>query len=267
MIRINDRLWNPKRYNDRSFRARIETFTSPVTITWLYDDPQELLSLYYIVSHLRDHQIWDVHLQVPYLVDARADRVQQDDELFTLKYTCKLLNDMDFNSISIYDVHSYVSEALLNHVKILSPADEVSYLLQRHSDALLFYPDEGSYKRNRARIDLPAAFAVKQRNYATQQIESLTLGSFSQEIKDRDILIVDDILSRGTTLYKSSLLLKEQGAKHIYVFVSHCEPTVLEKHINGQSLLDYPNLIDKIYTTNSLWRNVSHPKVEVIRYF
>ena len=55
--------------------------------------------------------------------------------------------------------------------------------------------------------------------------------------------------------------LKENGAKNIYIYASHVEPTVLE-----YGLLDAPDL-KKIYTTNSIWRNVEHPKVEIINEF
>ena len=60
--------------------------------------------------------------------------------------------------------------------------------------------------------------------------------------------------------------LKDMGANSIYVWVSHCENTVLGPHIQGQSLLDIPNLITKVYTTNSIYLG-NHPKVEVIKKF
>ena len=85
-------------------------------------------------------------------------------------------------------------------------------------------------------------------------------------IAGHDILICDDIISRGSTLYLMGKALKEMGARDIYVYVSHCENTVLRKHLNGQSLLDIPNLITKIYTTNSIYC-ASHEKIEVIHYF
>ena len=82
-------------------------------------------------------------------------------------------------------------------------------------------------------------------------------------IAGHDILLCDDILSRGSTIYLAARQLKDMGANDIYVYVSHCEPTVLKPNINGQSLLDIPDLITKVCTTNSLWRNVENDKVEV----
>lgn len=267
MIKVNNQICNFKRYNDGSLRAQIIVPNSPVDILWLYDNPEELLFLYYLTAHLRDNRAEKINLRVPYLIDARADKIKTESEIFTLKYSCQLLNSMNFNSIEVFDIHSFVSTALLNRIHVENPSKEIKTLLSAMPKALLFYPDEGSYKRSRMYFDVPAAFAVKQRNYETQKIESLRLGGCKHNIAGSDILIIDDILSRGSTLYESASLLKEMGANSIFVFVSHCESTVVQKNLNGRSLLEIPNLIEKIYTTNSIWRNISHPKIEVIKYF
>ena len=85
-------------------------------------------------------------------------------------------------------------------------------------------------------------------------------------IAGHDIIIVDDIISRGSTLYLAAKQLKEMGCGDIYVWASHCENTVLQPHINGQSLMDIPNLITKVYTTNSIYCD-NHPKITIIREF
>ena len=100
---------------------------------------------------------------------------------------------------------------------------------------------------------------------ANSKSRKLVLCGATEEIKDKDILIIDDICGKGSTIYYMAKQLKEQGANNIYVYVSHCENTVLQPHINGKSLLDY-DLINKLYTTNSIFRG-SHPKIEIIHEF
>ena len=51
--------------------------------------------------------------------------------------------------------------------------------------------------------------------------------------------------------------LKELGAKNIILYVTHCESTILE----GEVLTC--GLIDKVYTTNSLFAG-EHEKIKVI---
>ena len=78
-------------------------------------------------------------------------------------------------------------------------------------------------------------------------------------VKDRKILIMDDISSRGGTFYFSARKLKELGAKEIYLYISHCENTILE----GEVLTC--GLIEKVFTTNSIFTK-KHERVEVFDY-
>ena len=52
--------------------------------------------------------------------------------------------------------------------------------------------------------------------------------------------------------------LKELGAKEIYLYVTHCENTILE----GELLTS--GLIEKVYTTNSIFTK-EHEKIEVFK--
>ena len=85
-------------------------------------------------------------------------------------------------------------------------------------------------------------------------------------IAGHDIIIVDDIISRGSTIYLASKQLKEMGCKNIYIWASHCENTIFKPNIQGQSILEIPDLIEKIYTSNTIYLGNS-PKIEVIRIF
>ena len=66
-------------------------------------------------------------------------------------------------------------------------------------------------------------------------------------IAGRNVLIIDDICSKGGTFYHSAKRLKEAGAANIYLYVTHCESTIYE----GE-LLKEDSLIKHIFTTNSL---------------
>ena len=75
-------------------------------------------------------------------------------------------------------------------------------------------------------------------------------------VNGKDVLIIDDICSRGGTFYHSAKALKEAGAKNIYLYVTHCENTILE----GELLTS--GLIEKVYTTNSIFTK-EHEMIEV----
>ena len=122
----------------------------------------------------------------------------------------------------------------------------------------MFYPDEGAMKRYSDGVGLPYAFGIKKRNWETGKIEGLDVAGAVDQIAGKDILIVDDICSRGGTFYHSAKKLKELGANDIYLYVSHCENTVLE----GDLLKE--DLVKKIYTTDSIFTKY-HEKIEVLK--
>lgn len=247
------------------------------SITWRYENDREFLGLIYLVKHLRNIGYRQIDLTMPYIPNARMDRVKSDEDVFTLKYFAEVLNSLELSSVTVLDPHSSVSEALIDKLIVKHPDGYIEAVLNRigvvewttiTSDFMqppkkkysltMFYPDEGSVKRYANKIVLPYAFGIKKRNWETGVIEGLEVAGDVESIVGRDILIVDDICSRGGTFYHSAKKLKELGARDIYLYVSHCENTILE----GDLLKG--DLIKKVFTTDSIFTK-SHEKIEVLK--
>lgn len=232
---------------------------------WYYENDREFLALMYLVKHLRSHDVERIYLYMPYIPNARMDRVKDPEDVFTLKYFAELLNSLKFDRVEVRDPHSSVSEALINNLVILPPKQYIKQVIERiapddnsKANICMFYPDEGSMKRYSGMIEHPYAFGIKKRNWKTGTIEGLEVAGAVDQIAGKDILIVDDICSRGGTFLHSAKKLKELGAKDIYLYVSHCENTILE----GDLLKG--DLIKKVYTMNSIFTK-EHEKVEVLK--
>lgn len=84
-----------------------------VTINWKYENDGELVALIYLTRHLKEHGVKTVHLNMPYIPNARQDRVKSDEDVFTLKYFAEVINSLNFDSVTVLDPHSVVSEALI----------------------------------------------------------------------------------------------------------------------------------------------------------
>ena len=233
-------------------------------ISWYYEHDAEFLTVAYLVKHLRSHGVNDIYLYMPYIPNARQDRVKTPEDVFTLKYFAELLNSLEFSRVEVLDPHSSVSEALINNLYIYSPERYIQEVIDRMLNSttvkgiMAFYPDEGSMKRYQGMLNLPYAFGIKFRDWQTGKILGLEAAGMVGDVKGRDILIVDDICSRGGTFLHSAKKLKELGANDIYLFVSHCENTILE----GELL--HGNLIKKIFTTQSIFTK-THEKIEVLK--
>ena len=239
------------------------------TITWLYDRDEELFQLIALTKHIKNHggKVW---LNMPYVPNARMDRVKNPDEVFTLKAFADTINWLGFEEVRIANPHSTVSEALFDRVYVDFECvrGDVKFILQTSLNKIdvLFFPDEGACKRHSdllAPLELPVAFGIKKRDWKTGKIEGIELAGYD-EVKGKNILMVDDICAYGGTFYYSACALKDNGANEISCYVTHLENSVMDKE---KGKLIQGDLIKTIYATNSIFRGVASHKIKIIREF
>ena len=260
MILVNNKLVKQEVFGDKTLKCEIPSTLKKSTldfnffgagtksyhITWCYDNDSELFLLQCIVDEIRDIEPTAmISLKMPYIPNARQDR-RVSNRFFTLKTFCKLINNMQFESVSVLDPHSDVSTALLDRVKQEVPLIEA---YQFNVDAIM-YPDAGAAKKYSNRIyskesntTQSTIIGNKKRN-SEGRIESYELFGFPEDKEIKAVLIVDDICSYGGTFIAAAKELKVRGVEHIYLLVSHCEENIFK----GQ-LFDY---IDQVYTTDSI---------------
>ena len=242
-------------------------------------------------------------LSMPYAPNARQDRVKSPKEVFTLKWFCKFINDLKFDHVIVLDPHSDVSTALLDRVEVRSEwlNKLLEYSINTASedcndeDFYVFFPDAGAMKRYKdfkAFKGINLIYGQKQRDWETGEIQGLeimdknghvlspqlgidfeTAGlngnpveAFMAEfrpLEDKTILMVDDIISYGGTLYHSALKLKELGAKEIYAYASHTENSVLDREKGTfRKCLD-DGTVKKLFTTSSIFHG-KHGSIDII---
>ena len=219
-----------------------------IEIWWLYENDAELFTLICLKRHLDQHFFADsFRLFMPYIPHARQDRTKTQEDVFTLKYFCEVINSLNFPIVWVRDAHSNVSLALLNNVREMPVDNYIEKAIEESGADVLFFPDEGAMKRYSSKSTLPYAFGMKKRDWATGQIQGLDIIN-AEAIVDKDILIVDDICSRGGTFFYSAKALKAAGAKSVSLYVTHLEKTV----ILGE-MASTDDLVDHIYTTKSIF--------------
>lgn len=234
MIKINNEIIKPEYFPDGTMKFNIVCFPFDdfIKIEWYYDSENELLQLVYIVNHVHDiSPDIKICLIMPYIPNARFDRTVEVDEVFTLKFFANIINSLNFDSVEVLDPHSHVSEALFDRLSVQVPDIYIKEVFNKlPNDTMLFFPDEGSVKRYSSlpKYCGPYAFGIKRRNWLTGAIEGLDIVGDTEKIKRRNILIVDDICSKGGTFYHSALKLKKLGATNIYLYVTHCENSIYD---------------------------------------
>ena len=275
MIRIDsniapeEEILKPTVFPDGTKLLKFDPARDEYTITWLYDNDEELFQLIALTKHLKNKgcKVW---LNLPYVPNARMDRVKNKEEVFTLKAFAETINWLGFEEVRIVNPHSTVSEALFDRVYVDFECvyQDVKRILQTSLSKIdvIFFPDEGACKRYSdllAPLGLPVAFGIKKRDWKTGKILGIDIAGYD-ELEGKNILMVDDICAYGGTFYYSACALKDKGANDISCYVTHLENSVMDKE-KGKMIQG--DLIKTIYATNSIFRGVASHKIKIVREF
>ena len=121
MIKLNDVEIKLDKYPDGTFLFKDIPLIGPKNlIEWFFESMEEMSAIIYLTQYCKD-QGTEIYLDMPYIPDARMDRVKKRKEIFTLKYFAQIINLLNFKQVEVLDPHSDVSAALFNKVHVESP--------------------------------------------------------------------------------------------------------------------------------------------------
>lgn len=167
----------------------------------------------------------EIHLVMPYVPYARQDRVALPGEPLSVAVFCKLVNSLNFASVTIADPHSDVTPALLDRVRIVPAAHYVQTLLNgtlaHLPEVALVAPDVGARKRVELvgkAVKAPVAYATKTRDPVTGKLSGAEI---SGELPDLPLLIVDDICDGGGTFIALAEVLRMNTAQPLFLYLTH----------------------------------------------
>lgn len=252
MIRLNGQQIVSAHFPDGTSSVRTAVpEENRITLQWCFDGNSEMAEVFFLVNHIRTHnRKAELILEMPYIPNARMDRVKNDDEVFTLKYFAGFINSLGFDCVKVCDPHSDVSAALIDRIEKIPHLPFIEKVMEtvgfNPEKDIMFYPDAGCAKKYEQVINLPYLKGEKKRDWRTGKIQELKISGDIPAVDFR-VLIVDDICSRGGTFYYSAQKLKEAGAGDIFLYITHCENTILEGELIKSGL------VKKIFTTDSIF--------------
>ena len=223
---------------------------SRIDLVWHYENDAELFT----VACIREYYATqDCILYLPYLPSARMDRVKNPEDVFTLRTFARIINSLNFERVYVWDAHSNVGPALIDRCVDVSAQNYIEEAIKEigfpKENLCLFFPDEGAQKRYGTMFpDYVQAFGIKKRNWETQKIEGYMIVG-EENIKDKYVLIIDDICSYGNTFVKAAEAIEAAGAVCISLYITHCEDAISKGDIFKK------DIFENVFTTNSLVRS------------
>lgn len=184
-----------------------------------------LIELIVMVDALRRASAGRITAVMPYFGYARQDRrVRSARVPITAKVVADFLSSVGVDRVLTVDLHAEQIQGFFD-----VPVDNVfasPVLLEdmrkkAFNSPVVVSPDIGGVVRARAVAkllnDADLAIIDKRRPKANVSQVMHIIG----DVKDRDCIIVDDMIDTGGTLCKAAEALKEQGAKRVFAYATH----------------------------------------------
>mgnify|MGYP001772526836 CR=1 FL=1 len=197
-----------------------------VTVIQSLYPPQDkhIIDLLLILETLSDMKVEKINVVVPYLAYARQNRRFKEGEAVSIKTILGLLRKSGASSLAVVEPHHYEELEYFNgETKIIDPIPEIGKAVsQRVKNPFVLAPDKGALNRAERLAKLLEAeysFIEKERDLNTGEVRVKNLPEL--KVRDKDVVIVDDIISTGGTMLQAISIAKSQGAKNIYVAAVH----------------------------------------------
>jgi len=182
-----------------------------------------LLQALSIISQVRKVSS-KIYAIIPYMGYARQDRQFLSGEVVTMSIIARMIQAAGAKKVVAVDIHS---KTALNHFKI--PKENVSAIPElakyfkklKLKNVLVVSPDMGGALRAKkfARL-LNTDFITlkKSRNRNTGKVQ---IHSSKANVRGKDLILVDDIISTGGSIIKAAQFLKRQKCKRLFVACTH----------------------------------------------
>lgn len=190
----------------------------------------KLCRLLFFIGALRDAAAARVTAVVPYLAYARADRKAQARDPVINRYVATMFEAAGADAIITMDVHDLPAyqNAFRCHTEHLEAgplfAAYFASMLKGH-EVVVVSPDAGGIKRAqqfRQRLahalgdSVGAAIAEKYRGP-----DELSGGMLVGDVRSKDVIIIDDMISTGATLARAARACADQGAAMVMAAATH----------------------------------------------
>ncbi len=209
---------------------------------------ENLMELLIAIDTLKRSSATRITAVIPYFGYARQDRKHKPRVPITSKLVADMLEQAGVSRILTMDLHANQIQGFfdvpVDH--LYSSAIFIGFIRSLNiPDLCVVAPDVGGAERARAyskRLDTPLAIVDKRREQANESEVMNVVGN----VKNKNVLIIDDIIDTAGTLVKTGEALLEKGAHSIRTAITHgvLSGPAMER-INKSH-------IEKVYITNTI---------------
>jgi len=217
-----------KRFSDGESRIRFTESVEgeDVAIVQTTGPPQNenLIQLFIMANNARDLKAKSITAVVPYFAYARQDKRFRPGEPFSVKTIVSLFETCGVTRI--ITVNSHNPEILKTFTMYIDDLSAISLLAQYFKQQGFKEAFSISLGKKAVNMAIQAdsvleggyGYASTQRDKVTGEV---TIEEKTLPIKNRDVVIFDDIISSGGTMAKAVEWTRKQGARRVYTSCVH----------------------------------------------
>ncbi len=218
----------------------IQTFSNPVN--------RHLMELLIMTDALKRASAYRITAVLPYYGYARQDRKAEPRVPITAKLIADLITVAGADRVLTLDLHVGQIQGFFNiPVDNLFATPVILEYLKKIGlkDLVVVSPDAGGVERARAfakKLDASLAIIDKRR----EKVNVSEVMNIIGDVKDRDALLVDDMIDTAGTITQGAGALKKAGARKVIAACTHpvLSGSAIER-LNG-------SVIDEIIVTNTI---------------
>lgn len=199
---------------------------------------------------------------IPYFGYSRKEKQSRPGEPISAKVVADLIVSSGISKVVCLDLHSDAIVGFFNVPVIYLSALEVlanRVKMEKIKNPIVVSPDVGGVKRARNFANLlNAPLVVIEKHRSIDKRDQMEVLSMSGEIKGDTAIIIDDVISTGSTIIESASALKAKGVKKIIVCATHgvLVGSAIENLQKSQ--------IDKVFITDSIERDIKSSKFQIV---
>lgn len=219
-----------------------------------------LMELLIMVDAFKRSSAGNINAVIPYFGYARQDRKAAPRVPITAKLVANLLQSAGVNRVITMDLHAGQIQGFFD-----IPVDNLygsivfyDYIKAKNlKNPIIASPDIGGVARARhfaERLGLPLVIVDKKRERANESEVMNIIG----DVRDKSVIMVDDIIDTAGTMVKAADVLKKNGAISVIALGTHAvfSGNAIEKIENGA--------LDEVAVSNSIPFENTSKKIKVL---
>lgn len=188
-----------------------------------FNASENLMELLLMIDAAKRASAQTVIAVIPYFGWARQDRKDKPRVSIAAKLVTNLLIAAGIDRLITMDLHADQIQGFFDipvdhlYASTMFVPDIASLNLK---DVVIASPDVGGAKRANSYakyFNAPLVLCHKHRQQANV-VESMTIIG---DVKDKDVILIDDMVDTAGTICKAASLMKENGARSVRAYISH----------------------------------------------